>query len=67
MLWIYILLQLIKHVWKKVLCLKFNLSKKVDFGECNLAAVYFGGTLVLNICENFYNKELIKYFIDVFK
>ena len=36
-----------------------------DFGECNLAAVDFGGTLVLTICENFYSKKIIKDFIDI--
>ena len=45
----------------------FSFRSWTDFGECNLAAVDFGGTLVLNICENFYNKELIKDFIDVCK
>ena len=45
----------------------FSFRSWTDFGECNLAAVDFGGTLVLNICENFYNKELIKDFIDICK
>lgn len=43
----------------------FSFRSWTDFGECNLAAVDFGGTLVLNICENFYNKEIIKDFIDI--
>ena len=43
----------------------FSFRSWTDFGECNLAAVDFGGTLVLNICENFYNKEVIKDFIDI--
>ena len=42
----------------------FSFRYWTDFGECNLAAVDFRGTLVLNICENFYNKEIIKDFID---
>ena len=43
----------------------FSFRSWTDFGECNLTAVDFGGTLVLNICENFYNKEIIKDFIDI--
>lgn len=43
----------------------FTFRSWTDFGECNLAAIDFGGTLVLNICENFYNKEIIKDFIDI--
>ena len=43
----------------------FTFRSWTDFGECNLAAVDFDGTLVLNICENFCNKEIIKDFIDI--
>ena len=43
----------------------FSFRSWTDFGECNLAAVDFGGTLVLNICENFYNKNIIKDFIAI--
>lgn len=43
----------------------FTFRSWTDFGECNLAAVDFGGTLVLNICENFYDKKIIKDFIDL--
>ena len=43
----------------------FSFRSWTDFGECNLAAVDFGGTLVLNICENFYNKEIVKDFIEI--
>ena len=43
----------------------FTFRSWTDFGECNLAAVDFGGTLVLNICENFYNKNVIKDFIEL--
>ena len=43
----------------------FSFRSWTDFGECNLSAVDFGGTLVLNICENFYNKEIIKDFINI--
>jgi hypothetical protein len=43
----------------------FSFRSWTDFGECNLAAVDFGGTLVLTVCENFYNKEIIKDFIDI--
>ena len=45
----------------------FSFRSWTDFGECNLAAVDFGGILVLTICENFYNKEIIKDFIDICK
>jgi hypothetical protein len=45
----------------------FSFRSWTDFGECNLAAVDFGGTLVLNICENFYNKQIIKDFVDICK
>ena len=43
----------------------FSFRSWTDFGECNLAAVDFGGTLILTICENFYNKEIIKDFINI--
>ena len=43
----------------------FSFRSWTDFGECNLAAIDFGGTLVLNICENFYDKKVIKDFIDL--
>ena len=43
----------------------FSFRSWTDFGECNLAAVDFGGTLVLTVCENFYNKQIIKDFIDI--
>ena len=45
----------------------FSFRSWTDFGECNLAAVDFGGTLVLTVCENFYNKEIIKDFIGICK
>ena len=43
----------------------FYFRSWTDFGECNLAAVDLGGTLILNICENFYDKKLITDFIDI--
>ena len=43
----------------------FSFRSWTDFGECNLAAIDFNGTLILNICENFYNKEIIKDFINI--
>ena len=43
----------------------FSFRSWTDFGECNLAAADFSGTLVLNICENFYDKKVIKDFIDI--
>lgn len=42
----------------------FNFRSWTDFGECNIAAVDFGGTLVLNICENYVDKNIIPEFID---
>ena len=43
----------------------FSFRSWTDFGECNLAAADFGGTLVLNICENFCDKKVIEDFIDI--
>ena len=43
----------------------FSFRSWTDFGECNLAAIDFGGTLVLNICENFCDKKVIDDFIDI--
>ena len=43
----------------------FYFRSWTDFGECNLSAIDLGGTLILNICENFYNKEIIKDFIAI--
>lgn len=34
-----------------------------DFGECNIAAVDVNGTLVLNICENYADKQIVPDFI----
>lgn len=36
-----------------------------DFGECNIAAVDFGGMLILNICENYRDKQIIPDFIEI--
>lgn len=35
-----------------------------DFGECNIVAIDFGGTLTLNICENYRDKRIIPDFIE---
>ena len=43
----------------------FHFRSWTDFGECNIAAVDFGGTLILNICENYQDKEIIPDFIEV--
>ena len=43
----------------------FNFRSWTDFGECNIAAVDFGGTLILNICENYQDKQIIPDFIDI--
>ena len=45
----------------------FNFRSWTDFGECNVAAVDFGGTLILNICENYQDKNIIPDFIDICK
>ena len=44
----------------------FNFRSWPDFSECNVAAIDFGGTLILNICENFQNKQIIPDLIDIF-
>ena len=43
----------------------FNFRSWPDFSECNVAAIDFGGTLVLNICENFQDKQIIPDLIDI--
>ena len=43
----------------------FNFRSWTDFGECNVAALDFGGTLVLNICENYQDKKIIPDLIDI--
>ena len=43
----------------------FNFRSWTDFGECNVAAVDFGGTLILNICENYQDKQIIPDLIDI--
>ncbi|MBR5497979.1 MAG: hypothetical protein IKV76_08375 [Clostridia bacterium] len=45
----------------------FNFRSWTDFGECNVAAVDFCGTLILNICENYQDKQIIPDFIDICK
>ena len=43
----------------------FNFRSWPDFSECNVAAVDFGGTLILNVCENFRDKQIIPDLIDI--
>lgn len=43
----------------------FIMRSWTDFGECNIAAIDFCGTLVLNICENYQNKQIIDDFIEI--
>ena len=43
----------------------FNFRSWPDFSECNVAAIDFGGTLILNICENFRDKQIIPDLIDI--
>lgn len=38
----------------------FNFRSWTDFGECNIAAVDFDGTLILNICENYEDENVMK-------
>ena len=45
----------------------FNFRSWPDFSECNVAAIDFGGTLILNICENYEDKQIIPDFIDICK
>lgn len=45
----------------------FYFRSWTDFGECNIAAVDVNGTLVLNICENYADKEIIPDFIGLCK
>ena len=42
----------------------FYFRSWTDFGECNIAAIDFNGTLILNICENYQDKGIIPDFID---
>ena len=43
----------------------FNFRSWTDFGECNVAAVDFCGTLILNICENYQDKNIIPDLIAI--
>ena len=43
----------------------FQFRSWTDFGECNIAAIDFGGTLILDICENYQDKKIIPDFIDI--
>lgn len=43
----------------------FNFRSWTDFGECNVAAIDFGGTLILNICENYQDKQIIPDLIEL--
>lgn len=43
----------------------FNVRSWTDFGECNIAAVDFNGTLILNICENYQDKQIVPDFIEI--
>ena len=43
----------------------FNFRSRPDFSECNVSAIDFGGTLILNICENFQDKQIIPDLIDI--
>ena len=43
----------------------FNARSWTDFGECNVSAINFGETLILNICENYQDKNIIPDLIDI--
>jgi hypothetical protein len=45
----------------------FHFRSWTDFGECNIAAADFNGTLILNICENYQNKKIVPTFIRLCK
>lgn len=45
----------------------FDFRSWTDFGECNIAAIDFKGTLILNICENYVDKNIIPDFIEICK
>lgn len=44
---------------------KFGFRSWPDFGHCCVAAIDFNGTLFLDFCENFVDKELINEFIKL--
>lgn len=43
----------------------FSLRSWTDLGECNIAAIDFNGTLIMNICENYRDKGIIADFIGI--
>ena len=43
----------------------FNFRSWPDFSECNVAAIDFNGRLILIICENFQDKQIIPDLIDI--
>lgn len=47
--------------------LDFNVRSWTDFGECNIAAIDLNGTLILNICENYAEKNIVPDFIKICK
>jgi len=45
----------------------FNFRSWPDIGDCVIAAVDLNGTLVIDICENYYDKGIINSFINICK
>lgn len=43
----------------------FNFRSWTDFGECNIAAVDFKDVLILNICENYIDKNIVPEFVSI--
>lgn len=45
----------------------FNFRSWPDIGDCVIAAVDLNGTLIIDICENYYDKDIIDSFINICK
>ena len=45
----------------------FNFRSWPDIGDCVIAAVDLNGTLIIDICENYYDKGIIDSFINICK
>ena len=45
----------------------FNFRSWPDIGDCVIAAVDLNGTLIIDICANYYDKGIIDSFIDICK
>ena len=45
----------------------FNFRSWPDIGDCVIAAIDLNGTLIIDICENYYDKGIIDSFINICK